>query len=654
PPLISIKNGTFYRHDPFSAPDAAANPPLFPGLNFELEANEGRKKKHWAVLGLSSRARTTLLQVLRGQHLVVPPTARSFPYLSTAEVAAKDPKLRDPLQAIQYVGFDAERGGLGGAATKGAYLSARYESHRDETDFSVLDYLRGNTELNASEELREHVSEQLLEQVLKDLNLLNLVDMPVANLSNGQTRRARIAKALLKKPELLVLDGPFMGLDPMSMESLSGLLGRLARTSSPRLMLSLNAQESVPAWITHFALATKNSKIAAMGPKTEVMEEGARQFHHYRNRRNMTNDLYNMNTAKLYLKRKAGGATTQALSKDGSPVLDLTKPQYGEPVVEMAGVKVQYGEKVVLGGWNEWEEGEERSGLYWEVRRGQRWGVFGPNGSGKTTLLSLITSDHPQTYSQPIKLFGRSRLPTAGQPGLSIFDLQRRIGHSSPEVHTYFPRHLSVRRVLESSFADTPMSKPYLTVDTDARITSALRWFRNELHPTLGLTQDQYLEKYRHINEFRRTQTNTEDWADALSFGDLNFSAQRVALFLRAIIHEPDLIILDEAFSGMDEHARDKCMLFLNYGETKTFRYMDQWYRLRPFGPGIEPSDLAALSRARIKGLKPEQALIAVAHNREEVPGCVREWLALPEAGTGQKPRTGRMDGAIHKDVRRW
>ena len=33
--------------------------------------------------------------------------------------------------------------------------------------------------------------------------------MPVANLSNGQTRRARIAKALLNKPELLLLDDPF-------------------------------------------------------------------------------------------------------------------------------------------------------------------------------------------------------------------------------------------------------------------------------------------------------------------------------------------------------------------------------------------------------------------------------------------------------------
>lgn len=89
-------------------------------------------------------------------------------------------------------------------------MSARYESRREETDFSVEDYLTGNTELNPYGRQEADQSGSLdLARVVQDLNLANLVKMPVGNLSNGQTRRARIAKALLGKPEVLLLDEPF-------------------------------------------------------------------------------------------------------------------------------------------------------------------------------------------------------------------------------------------------------------------------------------------------------------------------------------------------------------------------------------------------------------------------------------------------------------
>jgi ABC-type Mn2+/Zn2+ transport system ATPase subunit len=92
---------------------------------------------------------------------------------------------------------------------RGAYMSARYESRKEETDFSLKDFLLGNTELNADDTLVRHPDEALLEQVMADLKLEQLIDMPVTHLSNGQTRRARIAKALLARPEVLLLDGPF-------------------------------------------------------------------------------------------------------------------------------------------------------------------------------------------------------------------------------------------------------------------------------------------------------------------------------------------------------------------------------------------------------------------------------------------------------------
>jgi ABC-type molybdenum transport system ATPase subunit/photorepair protein PhrA len=301
-------------------------------------------------------------------------------------------------------------------------------------------------------------------------------------------------------------------------------------------------------------------------------------------------------------------------------------------------------------------------------------------GSGKTTLISLITSDHPQTYSLPILLFGKSRLPEPGKPGISIFDIQSRIGHSSPEVHVFFPKNLTVRRAIESAWSDTPLTKPRLTHEADEKVAAALRWFQAELHPSLGptrLQKDEMMRKTRFDEPFASARQGKEsnlqenvrkeileeemneeglEWADQLHFRDLSFSAQRVLLFIRAVIRNPDLVILDEAFSGMDDFARDKCHLFLSRGETAIFK----WRTLRPDkkirqkGPRPYESDISRLGRVRIHGLTKEQALIVVSHKKEEVPGCVRDWICLPEAGTGTPPRTGHLSTPLELGVNGW
>ena len=235
------------------------------------------------------------------------------------------------------------------------------------------------------------------------------------------------------------------------------------------------------------------------------------------------------------------------------------------------------------------------------------------------------------------------------------------MGHSSPEVHAFFPKNLSVRRAIESAWADAPMAKPKLTSIEDRRVDAILRWFARDLQPSstptvielleesydsydLRTSDSQRLEKALNVYNDNMHTDHDLEWADETLFRELSFSQQRLVLFLRALVHSPDLIILDEALSGIDENVRDKALLFLSHGEKI----------VKVESVVAVPSVLQRLGKVTFDGLSAEQALLVISHSKEDVPGCVREWICLPEPGEGKAPRTGKLDGPLELDPNGW
>lgn len=96
---------------------------------------------------------------------------------------------------------------------------------------------------------------------------------------------------------------------------------------------------------------------------------------------------------------------------------------------------------------------------------------------------------------------------------------------------------MSLRQVLENAWSETFLSKPKLDDKANLALDKCLQFFEPQLRPD-----------YKNL-KFKNRDMKPTRWASDVLFRELPFSAQRVALFLRAIIKKPDLVILDVILS---------------------------------------------------------------------------------------------------------
>ena len=162
-----------------------------------------------------------------------------------------------------------------------------------------------------------------------------------------------------------------------------------------------------------------------------------------------------------------------------------------------------------------------------------------PLGSGKTTMLSLLTGDHPQSYTQrapsSLTLFERPRSKWA------TVQLRKEIGIAGMDVLNAWPRgrKMSVRDVIGTGFDGgfVPMGRMKVGSDLDT-------------------TEEQYRVKrvWEVLNDWwrhSRQESQVREFSQKI-FAELPVGEQAVVILLRAVVGKPKLVLLDEAWSGMD------------------------------------------------------------------------------------------------------
>jgi molybdate transport system ATP-binding protein len=470
--LLEFKDATIFRH----------NKPVLTNINWIVSKNE-----NWAVIGGMASGKTTLLEALAGKLHVK----------GESDFTPADVRI-DRWELPKFIALASFSNYLINGSE--FYYQQRYNFAPIEHVPTVRSFL-GNFNPD--------------DPGISALRINELFDLELIKLSNGQTRKVILAKALLSRPALLLLDNPFAGLDSGARADLRNLIEGLLRDGQ-RIMLTCTYREDIPAGFTNW-LYLQNSKIVFQG----ALKDGIDFAMH-------TIPADHFKESSIPLRSR-----------------DRTETSF-KKALELKNVTIRYGDKLVLDRVN------------WTVKHNEKWALMGKNGSGKSSLLSLVNADNPQAYQNEILLFDEKR-----QYGRSIWQIKKRIGFFSPELHAYFNEDLSVSDTIATGYTDTFVPKKNLTESEEKRIHDLLVFYSME-----------------HLLTRRYRQ---------LSSGE-----QRLVLFIRSLVKDVDLLILDEPFQGFD-HA------------------------------------LVQRSRMLIDQYCENATLIFVTHYPEELPSCITNILTLDE-----------------------
>ncbi len=333
----------------------------------ELEVRRGER---WLLSGPNGAGKTLLLKLLAGDVWPTSSGAEQRLYLVDGEWQAQPLLARD---RIAYLGPERQD---------------RYD--RYGLDMSVADVVAtGFTGDDLLLTPPAPAERRAARSALLGVGLAGLAARSFLNLSNGQRRRALLARALVRKPDLLLLDEALNGLDAASRHAFLLTL-RQASDEHMAWVLSTHRPAERPGGITHVACIEHG--------RVQVMRRGVAGLR----ARTLRPDV-----PARRIRAPRNDVPSAAARGRGSPLLGLER------------VAVFRGERRVIGP------------LDWTIGEGEHWRIVGPNGSGKSTLIALLYGDLAPADGGRLVRSGHA----TGQP---IEEWKRRVGLVSPELQSVF------------------------------------------------------------------------------------------------------------------------------------------------------------------------------------------------------------------------
>ncbi|MGB0372101.1 MAG: ABC transporter ATP-binding protein [Opitutales bacterium] len=217
---------------------------ILDGISWTVNRGE-----HWAILGANGCGKTTLLSTI------------------AAYATATSGRIELFGQAHGEVEWEPLRRQVG-------IVSAALEKRIPHDELAVETVHSGTmSQLGFWE--REAVDWKPALRCMSKMGVRHLSNHPWSYLSQGERQKVFIARSLMAKPKLLVLDEPCAGLDPVGREKFLNSISKIAQSSrGPGVVLVTHHIEEIIPEITH-VLVIKQGKTVAAGPKAEVLTDAA-------------------------------------------------------------------------------------------------------------------------------------------------------------------------------------------------------------------------------------------------------------------------------------------------------------------------------------------------------------------------------------------
>jgi len=224
-PILEVRNLTIWRGDTT----------ILDGLNWMVRSGE-----HWVILGANGSGKTSLLSALTGY---------LTPSDGSIHVLGQEFGESDWRELRQRIGIVSS--------------SVRQLMHDED---AALEIVAGGAkaEIGFWGDIPKHIK-SAARKALNEAEADYVAERPWMVLSQGERQRVLIARALMAKPRLLILDEPCAGLDPVAREHFLAFIERMARAANaPAIVLVTHHVEEITPAFTH-ALLLRTGRVAGVG-----------------------------------------------------------------------------------------------------------------------------------------------------------------------------------------------------------------------------------------------------------------------------------------------------------------------------------------------------------------------------------------------------